>query len=70
MVKKTSERWSDTGAGFACAEVLEWLAACTDSWREPTAAEAGERRRLVDVSCAPLITRPSKVVGFGPNYAL
>jgi SAM-dependent methyltransferase len=27
MVKKTSERWADTGATFECGEVLEWLAA-------------------------------------------
>ncbi|WP_405672616.1 class I SAM-dependent methyltransferase [Streptomyces canus] len=27
MVKKCSERWADTGAVFACQEVLEWLAA-------------------------------------------
>ncbi|MEV6742515.1 class I SAM-dependent methyltransferase [Streptomyces sp. NPDC051104] len=25
MVKKTSERWADTGATFHCGEVLEWL---------------------------------------------
>ncbi|MEU1466100.1 class I SAM-dependent methyltransferase [Streptomyces sp. NPDC005727] len=28
MVKKTSERWADTGATFDCGEVLEWLAHC------------------------------------------
>ncbi|NNN32531.1 class I SAM-dependent methyltransferase [Streptomyces sp. S3(2020)] len=32
MVKKTSERWADTGASFACGEVIEWLAACTDTY--------------------------------------
>ncbi|MEU6813037.1 methyltransferase domain-containing protein [Streptomyces sp. NPDC046831] len=32
MVKKTSERWADTGATFDCGEVLEWLAACTDTY--------------------------------------
>lgn len=26
MVKKTTERWADTGATFSCGEVLEWLA--------------------------------------------
>ncbi|MFE5191614.1 class I SAM-dependent methyltransferase [Streptomyces sp. NPDC056628] len=26
MVKKTSERWADTGATFDCGEVLKWLA--------------------------------------------
>ncbi|MGW1798995.1 class I SAM-dependent methyltransferase [Streptomyces sp. NPDC001984] len=30
MVKKSSERWADTGASFQCAEVLEWLASCED----------------------------------------
>lgn len=32
MVKKTSERWADTGADFACGEVLQWLAACVDTY--------------------------------------
>lgn len=32
MVKKTSERWADTGAVFACAEVLEWLAASGETY--------------------------------------
>lgn len=27
MVKKSAERWADTGAVFVCGEVLEWLAA-------------------------------------------
>ncbi|MGW2706561.1 class I SAM-dependent methyltransferase [Streptomyces sp. NPDC001340] len=27
MVKKSSERWADTGATFECGEALEWLAA-------------------------------------------
>ncbi|MFS8199399.1 class I SAM-dependent DNA methyltransferase [Streptomyces sp. CWNU-52B] len=30
MVKKSTERWADTGAGFACGEVLEWLAGADD----------------------------------------
>ena len=32
MVKKTSERWADTGATFRCGEVLEWLAGCEDAY--------------------------------------
>ncbi|MFG3034596.1 class I SAM-dependent methyltransferase [Streptomyces sp. NPDC048253] len=32
MVKKTSERWADTGATFECGEVLEWLAARDDTF--------------------------------------
>ncbi|MFJ4365044.1 class I SAM-dependent methyltransferase [Streptomyces chartreusis] len=32
MVKKTSERWADTGATFECGEVLEWLTACEDTF--------------------------------------
>jgi SAM-dependent methyltransferase len=32
MVKKAGERWADTGAAFDCAEVLEWLTACEDSY--------------------------------------
>lgn len=32
MVKKTSERWADTGATFECGEVLEWLAASEDTF--------------------------------------
>ncbi|MFE6940047.1 class I SAM-dependent methyltransferase [Streptomyces chartreusis] len=32
MVKKTSERWARTGATFDRGEVLEWLAACEDTF--------------------------------------
>ncbi|MER5938172.1 class I SAM-dependent methyltransferase [Streptomyces sp. NPDC001928] len=32
MVKKTSERWARTGATFERGEVLEWLAACEDTF--------------------------------------
>ncbi|MFI6661532.1 class I SAM-dependent methyltransferase [Streptomyces sp. NPDC050523] len=32
MVKKTTERWAHTGAVFECGEVLEWLAACVDTY--------------------------------------
>ncbi|MFC9916274.1 class I SAM-dependent methyltransferase [Streptomyces sp. NPDC127197] len=32
MVKKTTERWADTGTTFACGEALEWLAACEDTF--------------------------------------
>lgn len=32
MVKQVSERWADTGATFECAEVLEWLTACEDTF--------------------------------------
>ncbi|MCQ4081918.1 class I SAM-dependent methyltransferase [Streptomyces sp. RB6PN25] len=32
MVKKTTERWADTGAQFECAEVLAYLRSCTDSY--------------------------------------
>ncbi|MFI0511167.1 class I SAM-dependent DNA methyltransferase [Streptomyces sp. WSLK1-5] len=32
MVKKTSERWGDTGAVFHHGEVLEWLAGCRDRY--------------------------------------
>lgn len=32
MVKKTTERWGDTGAVFACGEVLDWLAASSETY--------------------------------------
>ncbi|MFJ8143098.1 class I SAM-dependent methyltransferase [Streptomyces sp. NPDC096013] len=32
MVKKTSERWADTGAVFHHGEVLDWLAGCHDRY--------------------------------------
>ncbi|MEU3340416.1 class I SAM-dependent methyltransferase [Streptomyces sp. NPDC006668] len=32
MVKKTSERWADTGAVFHRGEVLDWLAECSDRY--------------------------------------
>jgi SAM-dependent methyltransferase len=32
MVKKTSERWADSGATFHCGEVLEWLADHEDTY--------------------------------------
>lgn len=31
MVKKTAERWSDSGAVFLCAEVLDHLGTCEDT---------------------------------------
>ncbi|WP_053755098.1 fumarylacetoacetate hydrolase family protein [Streptomyces sp. MMG1533] len=38
-------------------------------WRERAGADTGERHRLDDVSYAPLILHPSKIVHVGPNYA-
>jgi len=32
MVKKTSERWGDAGAKFACGEILEYLASSDDTY--------------------------------------
>ncbi|WP_369170508.1 class I SAM-dependent methyltransferase [Streptomyces sp. R28] len=32
MVRRSTARWADTGAVFACGEVLEWLAACEDTY--------------------------------------
>lgn len=32
MVKKSTERWADTGAVFACGEVLEWVAASCETY--------------------------------------
>ncbi|WP_329273401.1 class I SAM-dependent methyltransferase [Streptomyces sp. NBC_01451] len=32
MVEKSTERWRDTGAVFRCAEVLEHLAECADTY--------------------------------------
>jgi acylpyruvate hydrolase len=45
------------------------LIASGEDWRERAAEETGERHRLDDISYAPLITRPSKIVRVGPNYA-
>ncbi|WP_369031829.1 MULTISPECIES: fumarylacetoacetate hydrolase family protein [Streptomyces] len=45
------------------------LIASGDGWRERAAAETGERHRLDEVSYAPLIVRPGKVVSVDPGYA-
>ncbi|MFJ4199982.1 fumarylacetoacetate hydrolase family protein [Streptomyces sviceus] len=46
------------------------LIASGDDWRERAGADTGERLRLDDVTYAPLIVRPGKMVAVGPNYAV
>jgi acylpyruvate hydrolase len=45
------------------------LIASGDGWRERAGAETGERHRLEDVSYAPLIVRPGRIVRLDLNYA-
>lgn len=44
------------------------LIASGEGWQERAGAETGERHRLEDVSYAPLIVRPGKIVRLDPNY--
>ncbi|MDX3134452.1 fumarylacetoacetate hydrolase family protein [Streptomyces europaeiscabiei] len=46
------------------------LIASGDGWRDRAGADIGERHRLDDLSYAPLIVRPGKIVAVGPNYSL
>ncbi|WP_371663435.1 fumarylacetoacetate hydrolase family protein [Streptomyces sp. NBC_00280] len=46
------------------------LIASGDGWRDRAGADTGERHRLGDVSYAPLIVRPGKIVSVATNYAV
>ncbi|MET9457651.1 fumarylacetoacetate hydrolase family protein [Streptomyces canus] len=46
------------------------LIASGDDWWQRAGADTGERLRLDDVSYAPLIVRPGKMVAVGPNHAV
>ncbi|MEV4031718.1 fumarylacetoacetate hydrolase family protein [Streptomyces umbrinus] len=46
------------------------LIASGDGWRDRAGADIGERHRLHDVSYAPLMVRPGKMVAVGLNYAV
>ncbi|GAA4013675.1 fumarylacetoacetate hydrolase family protein [Streptomyces plumbiresistens] len=46
------------------------LIASGDDWWERAGADSGERHRLDDISWAPLIARPSRVIAVGANHAV
>ncbi|WP_328438357.1 hypothetical protein OHA71_16205 [Streptomyces sp. NBC_00444] len=46
------------------------LIASGDGWWDPGGADTGERHRLDDISYAPLIVRPSKIVVVESNYVV